>query len=277
MMVRSVLVFFLLCVVVFSCSNSEEEKLRAKMSEETSTVQKDSRELSDTQISQYKDLELAANKEYIKDLKVLIDSSFEKQLEHFEDEELGVIAGYKYMFKYIFMNEEKWTDLQIQLGDRYFNSLNTEQTALQLSLNHAQKVKDLRIKYKGIKASTAPKMQVLNLPNSNVYLGSLINHSRNNVAIEIGTTILDYLLGLLLIWIVVNIINIIGYAITGPVGCGISIVSFVIMVVVSVCLTHYNDNSLLESLRQQKQENTVDYNSILYNLNNNTAKFYEAK
>ena len=252
MMVRSVFAFFLLCVVFFSCSNSEEEKLRAKISEEATIVQKDSRELSETQISQYKDLELAANKEYIKDLKVLIDSSFEKQLGHFEDEELGVIAGYKYMF----------------------NSLNTEQTALQLSLNHAQKVKDLRIKYKGIKASTAPKMQVLNLPNSNVYLGSLINHSRNNVAIEIGTTILDYLLGLLLIWIVVNII---GYAITGPVGCGISIVSFVIMVVVSVCLTHYNDNSLLESLRQQKQENTVDYNSILYNLNNNTAKFYEAK
>ena len=274
MMVRSVLVFFLLCVVVFSCSNSEEEKLRAKMSEETITVQKDYRKLSNTQIAQYKDFELAANKEYIKDLKVLIDSSFEKQLGHFEDEELGVIAGYKYMFKYIFMSEEKWTDLQIQLGDRYFNSLNTEQTALQLSLNHAQKVKDLRIKYKGIKASTAPKMQVLNLPNSNVYLGSLINHSRNNVAIEIGTTILDYLLGLLLIWIVVNII---GYTITGPVGCGISIVSFVIMVAVSVCLTHYNDNSLLESLRQQKQENTVDYNSILYNLNNNTAKFYEAK
>lgn len=274
MIVRSVFAFFLLCVVFFSCSNSEEEKLRVKMSEEATIVQKDSRVLSDTQISQYKDLELAVNKEYIKDLKVLIDSSFEKQLGHFEDEELGVIAGYKYMFKYIFMNEEKWTDLQIQLGDRYFNSLNTEQTALQLSLNHAQKVKDLRIKYKGIKASTAPKMQVLNLPNSNVYLGSLINHSRNNVAIEIGTTILDYLLGLLLIWIVVNII---GYAITGPVGCGISIVSFVIMVVVSVCLTHYNDNSLLESLRQQKQENTIDYNSILYNLNNNTAKFYEAK
>lgn len=274
MMIRPLFALFLLCVVFFSCSNSEEEKLRARMSEETTIVQKDSRKLSDTQISQYKDLELAENKEYIKELKILVDSSFERQLEHFEDEELGLIAGYKYMFKYIFMNEEKWTDLQIQLGDRYFNSLNTEQTALQLSLNHAQKVKDLRIKYKGIKASTAPKIQVLNLPNSNVYLGSLINHSRNNVAIEIGTTILDYLLGLLLIWIVVNII---GCVITGSVGCGISIVSFVIMVVVSVCLTHYNDNSLLESLRQQKQENTVDYNSILYNLNNNTAKFYEAK
>ena len=274
MMVRFVLVFFLLCVVVFSCSNSEEEKLRAKMSEETSTVQKDSRELYDIQISQYKDLELAANKEYIKDLKVLIDSSFEKQLGHFEDEELGVIAGYKYMFKYIFMSEEKWTDLQIQLGDRYFNSLNTEQAALQLSLNHTQKVKDFRIKYKGIKASTVPKMQVLNLPNSKVYLGSLINHSKNNIAIEIGTTILDYLLGLLIIWIVVNII---GYANKGPIGCVVSFVSFIIMVVVSVYLTNYNDNSLLESLRQQKQENTVDYNSILYNLNNNTTKFYEAK
>ena len=274
MMVRSVLAFFLLCVVVFSCSNSEEEKLRAKMSEETITVQKDYRKLSNTQISQYKDLELAANKEYIKDLKVLIDSSFEQQLGHFEDEELGVIAGYKYMFKYIFMSEEKWTDLQIQLGDRYFNSLNTEQAALQLSLNHAQKVKDLRIKYKGIKASTAPQMQVLNLPNSKVYLGSLINHSKNNIAIEIGTTILDYLLGLLIIWIVVNII---GYANKGPIGCVVSFVSFIIMVVVSVYLTNYNDNSLLESLRQQKQENAVDYNSILHNLNNNTAKFYETK
>lgn len=274
MMVRSVLAFFLLCVVVFSCSNSEEEKLRAKMSEETITVQKDYRKLSNTQISQYKDFELAANKEYIKELKVLIDSSFEKQLGHFEDEELGVIAGYKYMFKYIFMSEEKWTDLQIQLGDRYFNSLNTEQAALQLSLNHAQKVKDLRIKYKGIKASTAPQMQVLNLPNSKVYLGSLINHSKNNIAIEIGTTILDYLLGLLIIWIVVNII---GYANKGPIGCVVSFVSFIIMVVVSVYLTNYNDNSLLESLRQQKQENAVDYNSILHNLNNNTAKFYETK
>lgn len=274
MMVRSVLAFFLLCVVVFSCSNSEEEKLRAKMSEETITVQKDYRKLSNTQISQYKDFELAANKEYIKELKVLIDSSFEKQLGHFEDEELGVIAGYKYMFKYIFMSEEKWTDLQIQLGDRYFNSLNTEQAALQLSLNHAQKVKDLRIKYKGIKASTAPQMQVLNLPNSKVYLGSLINHSKNNIAIEIGTTILDYLLVLLIIWIVVNII---GYANKGPIGCVVSFVSFIIMVVVSVYLTNYNDNSLLESLRQQKQENAVDYNSILHNLNNNTAKFYETK
>lgn len=76
-MVRSVFAFFLLCVVFFSCSNSEEEKLRVKMSEEATIVQKDSRELSDTQISQYKDFELAANKEYIKDLKVLIDSSFE--------------------------------------------------------------------------------------------------------------------------------------------------------------------------------------------------------
>ena len=102
----------------------------------------------------------------------------------------------------------------------------------------------------------------------------MIDHSRNNVAIEIGTTILEYLLGLLIIWIVVNII---GYATTGPVGCGISIFSFIVMIVVSVCLTHYNDNSLLESLQQQKQENTVDYNSILQKLNNNTAKFYETK
>jgi hypothetical protein len=263
-----------LCIVFFSCSNSEEEKLRAKMSEEATLVHKDSRNLSQIQISQYKDLELNANKEYVKELKNQVDSSFEKQLETFEDEELGVIAGYKYMFKYIFMNEDEWTDLQIQLADRYFNSLNTEQTALQLSMSHSKEVKDIRIKYKGINASTAPKLTVLNLPNSNIYLGSLLNHSRNNVAIEISTTILDYLLGILLFWIVVNII---GYAASGPVGCIVSIVSFVIMLTISVCLTNYNDNLLLESLRKQKQENTVNYDKILKDLNTNTINFYETK
>lgn len=273
-MVRSVFALFLLCIVFSSCSNSEEEKLRAKMFEETTIVQKDSRKLSDTQISQYKDLELAENKEYIKELKILVDSSFERQLEHFEDEELGLIAGYKYMFKYIFMSDDEWTDLQIQLGDRYFNSLNTEQSALLLSLTHAQKVKDLRIKYKGIKAGIEPKIQVLDLPSSKVCLGSLINHSRNNVAIEISTTILDYLLGLVLVWIIVNIV---GYVVTGPLGCVVSIASFLIMLIISVCLTYYNDNSLLESLRQQKQNNSVNYNRILENLNINTTKFYETK
>ena len=172
------------------------------------------------------------------------------------------------------MSEEKWTDLQIQLGDRYFNSLNTEQAALLLSLDHAKKVKALRIKYKGIKASTAPKIQVLDLPNSKVYLGSLIDHSRNNVSIEIGTTILEWLLAIILTWIVVNII---GYAATGPVGCLISILVSVVVLIVSVFLTHNNDSSLLESLRQQKQESAVDYNNILQRLNNNTAKFYETK
>lgn len=273
-MIKPIFTLFLLCVISFSCSNSEEKKFRAKMSEEATVVQKDPRVLSQIQIFQYEDMELAANKEYIKKLEALVDSSFEKQLEHFEDEELGIIAGYKYMFKYIFMSKEKWIDLQIQLGNKYFNSLNTEQAALQLSLNHTEKVKDFRIKYKGIKASATPKVHVLDLPNSKVYLGSLMNHSRNNVAIEIGTTILDYLLGVLLVWIVVTII---GYSITGPVGCGISIFSFVIMVVVSVCLTQYNDNLLLESLRHQKKENAVDYNSILQKLNNNTIKFYETK
>ena len=89
------------------------------MSEEATVVQKDPRVLSQIQIFQYEDMELAANKEYIKELEALVDSSFEKQLEHFEDEELGIIAGYKYMFKYIFMSKEKWIDLQIQLGNKY--------------------------------------------------------------------------------------------------------------------------------------------------------------
>lgn len=268
-MARTVLSIFLVCILFLSCSSDEEKQLRAKLSEDNISAQKDTRHLSEIQIAQYQDMELALNEKYVKELKNVVDSSFEKQITTFEDEELGVIAGYKYMFKYFTLNNDEWDDLQIQLSDKYFNTLNVEQMALKLSLNHHAGVKNLRTKFS---RSKMLKINVLRLPDSNIYLGNLNEHSRNNFLIELGTTILDILLGLLITWIVVNII---GYAVTGPIGCIVSIVSLVIIAIVSMIFTNYNDGRLIESLRQQKVERQVNYSNILENLNNNTVKFYE--
>lgn len=268
-MTRIILSFFLTSILLLSCSSDAEKQLRAKFSEDNVSAPKETRRLSGVQLSQYKDVELALNKDYVKELKNEVDNSFETQLATFEDEELGIIAGYKYMFKYIVLSNDEWDDLQIQLSDRYFNSLNVEQMALKLSMEHQEKVKDLRTQFS---KSKALKINVLHLPDSKMYLGNLNEHSRNNFLIELGTQILDILLGILITWIVVNII---GYAVTGPVGCIVSVVSFVIMLVVSVICTTYNDNKLLEALRQQEVNRQVNYNKILEDLNDNTVKFYE--
>lgn len=269
-MERTLLSIFLACILFLSCSSNEEKQLRAKLSEDNISAQKDTRHLSEVQVAQYQNMELSLNEKYVKDLKNVVDSSFEKQITTFEDEELGVIAGYKYMFKYFTLSNEEWDDLQIQLSDKYFNTLNVEQMALNLSMKHHTEVKDLRTKFS---KSKILKINVLHLPDSKIYLGSLNEHSRNNLLIELGTTILDILLGLLITWIVFNII---GYAVTGPISCIVTIVSFVIILIVSVICTNYNDDKLIESLRQQKVERQVNYSNILEDLNNNTVKFYEA-
>lgn len=267
-MMRRLLFILLLIIPLFSCSNDEEKALREKLEKTNFGTQKDARNLSAVQVSQYEDTEIALNTQYVKDLKNLVDSSFEKQIVAFEDEELGVIAGYKYMFKYFTLNNDEWDDLQIQLSDKYFNTLNVEQMTLELSMDHQSKVNDLRTKFSQFHPL---KAKALHLPNSKVYLGTLEDHSKNNFLIEIGTTVLDILLGLLIGWVVVNIV---GYATTGPVGCIISIVTFIIIVIVSVICTNYNDNKLIESLRQQQEKRYVNYDLILKDLNSNTYKFY---
>ncbi len=47
------------------------------------------------------------------------------------------------------------------------------------------------------------------------------------------------------------------------------------MLVVSVWLTSSNDGKLLESLRSQQSKQTIDYESIKQQLDNNTIEFYE--
>ena len=103
-------------------------------------------------------------------------------------------------------------------------------------------------------------------------MGGLDDHSGRNLVIEIGTAILDILLGIFIVWIVVNIL---GYATTGPVGCVISIVSFIIMMIISVLCTNYNDGNLIDLLKEQNKKISIDYDNIHQTLDQNTNLFYE--
>ena len=270
---RRYLLFFTIIFAIFSCTNNDEKELLTKLQSQEVSKSQNIKQVNNIQLSQYKDIELTVNKEYTDSLKKLIENSFNNQLSKFEDNELGVIAGYKYMLKYIFTSEDNWTDMQVSLADRYFNTINIEQKVQELNLMYLNKIKELRTNFCKSKSDTIlPKIQVQNLPKSEISTDALKSHSGNNLVIEIGTNILDWLLGIFLVWLLGNIL---GYATTGPIGCIITIISFIIMLVVSVWLTSSNDGKLLESLRSQQSKQTIDYESIKQQLDNNTIEFYE--
>lgn len=275
-MMRHIIIFLLpLFVCISACSNSDEEKLRTEILETSSSsaIHKKS-PISDVTISQSKDYELKLNKKYVADLQNLVENSFEEQLTKFEDQELGVIASYRYMFKYLSYSDTEWNDLQAQLSDRYFNTLQVQQKTFELGKRYQNDIIQLRSRFYSNKNKlNAPQIHMLNLPKSDVYLGELDSHSGTNLVVEIGTTILDILLGTLITWFVLNILGCLS-------GCGeffVFIITTIIVIIVSVMCTNYNDGKIIDALRQQKQEQIIDYSSIEQTLNNNTISFYETQ
>ena len=99
--------YFLILLTVFSliaCSNAEEEKLREIVNEELTVETSDTlSSLDAVTLEQYRDIELARNKQYVSSLSNLLENGFDIQLEKFEDEELGFLASYGYMFDYFLM------------------------------------------------------------------------------------------------------------------------------------------------------------------------------
>ena len=272
-MIKKVLLF-VFALLLFSCSNQQEKELRESIANINSNEVKDIKDMHGATLSQYKDQEKKLTVNYIKGLKEIVEKSFDRQIEEFEDNELGVLSGYKYMFKYIISSEQEWTDLQLQLSDRYFNSMSLQQEAYEYSNEYIDQIKELRVQfYKDKSGVNTPQVEVLQIPRNQIFVGGLDKHSRTNLAIEIGTAILDWLLGILIVWIVVNII---GYATTGPVGCVISIVSFIIMMVISILCTNYNDGKLVDSLKAQHDSIVLDYDTLHKSLDNNTIEFYES-
>lgn len=264
--------------ITYSDTKEKEEALRAKV--QNMDIIGQNRELSDVTLSQYKDMELQYNTEYIDQLKTLVESEFEEQLKKFAENELGVIAGYKYMVKYLLKSEREWDSLQSQLSKKYFNSMIIKKKAIDLSNEHIRKISTLRKQFYMSKTGymKEPQISILQIDESNIYVGELERHSASNLAIEIGTTLLDGLLIMLISYIMVNIIGIgLDFTIAGIMGGVFThVVSFVLLITISVFLTIYNDNKLLNSIRSQYIKPTIDYDKIASNINNNTIKFYES-
>lgn len=260
-------IFFLSCFIILSsCINEAEKELKDKLSK---PLQAPNASLSITSslVTQYKEVELSHNENFVLRLKELIDNSFEKQLEEFEDNELGFWANYEHMFNYLFLNNQKLHDNWQVKSSKYFNSLDVEIKATELYNDYLKDIKNIRANfYKIKKQKSLPEYQKLNLPKQDIYLGSLQKHSRNNLIIELGTE--------LVIWIIIlGIVAIISFIIAIPTG-GLSLIVTILTIIASIILSISNDNKLLNSLRDQHTSTQIEYMIILEELNKNTHEFY---
>lgn len=176
-------------------------------------------------------MEKSINQQYIKDLDSLINTAFARQLERFEDEELGVLSSYKNMFSWLFKSKQSWDDAMIVMSNKYFNSLDVSQEQHALYLEYVKDIKEIRQQFLSVKG--LPSYTQIDLPSETITLDAFSNHSRNNLVIEFGTEIFGWFLGFVLVQIILLFID----KIAGLWGCLIDVIVFIIIVVISVFMS----------------------------------------
>jgi len=266
--------FILLLLVVFvsliiSCSDDKADALREHLQSDYSLSVKNEK-LSSGSKAQYIQLEKSINQAYVRDLDSLINTAFDRQLEKFEDDELGVWSSYKNMFSWLFKSKQSWNDEMSVLSNRYFNSLDINQEQHTLYVDYLKDIKNIRQQF--ISSKGLPSYIQIDLPSEKIALDSLSEHSRNNLVIEFGTELFSWFLGFVIVQIVLLFVD----KIAGPWGCLIDIIVFVIIMIISVIMANSNDSKLIDNLRaQQTQSVTFDNKSIIKSLDENTIRFYE--
>lgn len=265
---KSFLLIFSFFVFV-GCSNEKEDKLKEKFSQELEVTKQYKRGKSSRAVAQqYIEMEQNLNLRFVNQLQELVDSSSEKKLEKFEDEELGFFSNYGYMFDYIFKNEAKWQEELRLKSNKYFNNLDLEQEVAFLYKNHVDEINKLRSSFYQTKRTVnMPESISLDLPKENVDLMGMKDHTGNNMLIEFATGAL--------VWIFILFIVIILALTIGWVLPVVNLIIAGITIIISIILSIRNDNKVLDSLRKQQTEITLDYESILNDLDKNTVKFYE--
>lgn len=263
------LIFAFLSLLITSCKDKNAVALKEKLQSKYAQFDKVAHLSSGSKV-QYMQMEKSINQQYIKDLDSLINTAFARQLERFEDEELGVLSSYKNMFSWLFKSKQSWNDAMIVMSNKYFNSLDVSQEQHALYLEYVKDIKEIRQQFLSVKG--LPSYTQIDLPSETITLDAFSNHSRNNLVIEFGTEIFGWFLGFVLVQIILLFID----KIAGPWGCLIDVIVFIIIVVISVFMSSSNDTKLIESLEKQHNQTVrYDYETLLKSLNNNTAKFYE--
>ncbi len=262
---------FIICFTLFSfysCTDKTAENLRNKVKSEYQTSN-DTSPLSSGGKVYYVEIERKINEEYVTQLEELINTNFDRQLERFEDEELGVWSSYMNMFSWLFKSKQSWDDEMMLLSNKYFNNLDIEQEEHALYQQYVRRIEDLRKQF--VSKQHLPSYTHINLPSDKIYLDALADHSKNNLLIELGTEIF----GWLLTFVIINIILLFVDAGTLGAAVPIHVIVFIVTIIISIIITSKNDNLAFDSLRSQQNQNiSYEYENILITLNDNTMTFY---
>ena len=100
-----------LCLI--SCKSEKEKRLRAHIQQEITTSHSIKAGSNPrTLVQMYKQQEHAMNKNFVHKLEQSANKAFKRQLDRFEDEELGLFKDYKNMFVYLYSSsatlEREW-------------------------------------------------------------------------------------------------------------------------------------------------------------------------
>ncbi len=267
---RLVLLIITLTSFLVSCTEDREaEELRQNLNKQYSETEVHNKLSSGSKV-QYIQMERMINQTYVKDLDSLINTGFDRQLEKFEDGELGMWSGYKKMLSWLFKSKQSWDDEMSVLSNKYFNPLDLKQEQNGLYLNYSNKLKVLRKQF--ITEQQLPIYTQIDLPKEQISLDVLSSHTRNNVVIEFGTELFEWFLGFIIVQVVLLFVD----KIAGPWGCLIDIIVLIAILIASIIMTNHNDGILMDSLREQHEESVkFDSSKLLEELDHNTFKFYE--
>lgn len=265
---NSLLCLILISVLFSSCCRNETDYLRERVSMSLPIPADNNKSISMVGRTQYCNLEQKLNEKFIQRVKDVVEGDFYEQLERFENEELGVFSSYANMFRSVFWGKQKWEDYwQIKSID-YFSTLDTRMKIQKEYEAYLYEIKAMRTNYvKNENSSSLPEFETLDLPEQEIYLGDKY-HSRNNLFIELGTEVAGWLIALLIVSIITIFVAI-------PTA-GTSLIATVISIILAVWLSIRNDNKLIDSIIEQHKEveKTLDYNSLLESLNENTYEYY---
>ena len=167
---RYALLFFaFLSLLMTSCKDKNAVTLKEKLQSEYTRSDKVTNLSSGSKV-QYMQMEKSINQQYIKELDSLVNTAFVRQLERFEDEELGVLSSYKNMFSWLFKSRQSWDDAMIVMSNKYFNSLDVSQEQHALYLEYVKDIKEIRQQFLSVKG--LPSYTQIDLPSETIDLSN---------------------------------------------------------------------------------------------------------
>ena len=259
----------ILLLSLFSCQSDEETALREKIASiEFSNTQTLNKALTPALIYEYRQAELAINRRYVNETKSVISNDFEEKLEVFEDNEFGFFRSYKHMFKVLIEDKDALNDYWNLKKSKYFSNLTTHQKLHDCYENYNFDIQKLRGQISlSIRCKSIPKEVRYNIINQEVSLNGMNKHSYTNLAIEFGTDIAVWLL-------VMGVVTLISLVI----GCAAppTWILTIITIIASVILSIYNDNKMIDSIRDQSETQVeLEITDVLNKLDKSTNAFYD--